>query len=214
MIRLFNRIGCMNNERLPRRILTWDYKCKAKGWLGELLSVCTTVGIPIPDEIRFIYDMEPIKHIMVKLNRDEWRNAAENMSKLCTYVKIRDFCEIGQLVLVKLKRNHGSLMARLLCGILPLEVETGCYTDIKKDLRVCKICNCGKLEDKVHFLFHCSKFEGERESLIDPLLQQSPETESMSEFEKLRWLIDRSQVKDFAVSLAGMYQARQDYLYK
>ncbi len=106
IIRLFKHIVSMSNERLPRCILAWDYKSRAKGWLGDLLSVCTSVAIPIPDEIRFVYDMEPIKSIMVKLNRDEWKSAAENMSKLCTYVKIRDFCEISQLVQVNLKRNH------------------------------------------------------------------------------------------------------------
>ena len=151
---------------------------------------------------------------MVKLNREEWKSATEKMSKLCTYVRIRDFCEIGQLVQVDRKRNHRSLMAHLLCGILPLEVETGRYTDTKKELRFCKCCKGGTLEDKVRFLFHCDKFEEERKCLIDPLLDHNPETKEMNEFEKLKWLLDRSRVKDFAVSPAGMYQARQDFLYK
>ncbi len=204
----------MSNERLPRRILVWDYRCKAKGWLGDLLAVCTNIGVPIPDEIRFVYDMEPIKRIMVRLNREEWKSAAENMSKLCTYVKVRDFTEIGQLVQVNLKRSHRSLMARLLCGILPLEVETGRYTDTKKEVRFCRCCNGGKLEDEIHFLFHCDKFEEERKRLIDPLLDQSPETKEMNEYDKLKWLLDRTRVKDFAVSLAGLFQARQDFVFK
>ena len=29
-----------------------------------------------------------------------------------------------------------------------------------------------------------------------------------------KWLLDRSRVKDFALSLAGMYQTRQDFLNK
>ncbi len=86
-------------------------------------------------------------------------------------------------------------MACLLCGILPLEVETGRFTDTKKELRFCKCCNGGKLEDEVHFLFHCDKFVEERKCLIDPLLDNSPETKGMYEYDKLKWLLDRTRVK-------------------
>ena len=62
--------------------------------------------MPVPDEIRFVYDSDPVKRIFIVKNRQEWKDAAENMSKLCTYVKIRDFCEIGQLNQSNLRRNQ------------------------------------------------------------------------------------------------------------
>ena len=150
---------------------------------------------------------------MVK-NRQEWRDASENMLKLCTYVKIRDFTEIGQLVQVNLKRNHRSLVSCLLCGILPLGVETGCYKDIKKELRFCKICEKQEIEDEMHFIFVCPIFEEARERLIKPLYKSNPECSNMVNHEKLKWMLHRSRIKEFGVAFAGLYQCRQDHLYK
>ena len=43
----------MNNSKIPRQVLEWDYKCRTSGWLRDLLKVCRNSGLPIPDEIRF-----------------------------------------------------------------------------------------------------------------------------------------------------------------
>ena len=214
MIRLFNRIVCMDSTRLPRRILEWDYRCRAKGWLSDLLSVCAEANVPIPDEIRFIYDIDPVRRKLIVKNRQEWRNAAENMSKLCTYIKIRDFSEIGQLVQSNLKRNHRCLVSRLLCGILPLGVETGRYTNIKKELRFCKICKTQEIDDEIHFIFICSKFKDAREKFIEPLYKGVPECSNMNNFEKLEWMLHRSRIREFGAAFAGLYKCRQDFLYK
>ncbi len=214
MVRLFNRIVCMENTKLPRRILEWDYKCNAQGWLSDMLLICTETGIPIPDEIRFVYDLVPVKRKLMIKNRQEWKDAAENMSMLCTYVKIRDFTEVGQLVQVNLKRNHRSLVSHLLCGILPLGVETGRYTDIKKELRFCKICTTQEIEDEMHFIFACPVFDDARERFIKPLYKDNPECNMMNNFEKLMWMLHRSRIKEFGAAFAGLYQCRQDHLYK
>ena len=115
---------------------------------------------------------------------------------------------------VQSHRNHRSLVARLLCGILPLGVETGRYKDIKKELRFCKICEGSEIEDEIHFIFVCPVFEDARERLIDPLLRNNPEKDTMSKCEKLQWLLHKSRIKEFGAALAGLYQCRQDYLYK
>ena len=36
-----------------------------------------------------------------------------------------------------------------------LPIETGRYTRIPRNERVCKMCNSGQLEDKFHFFFEC-----------------------------------------------------------
>ena len=81
------------------------------------------------------------------------------MSKLDTYVKIKDFTEIGTLVKANLYRSHRSLVARLLCGILPLEVETGrfAHNKVEREFRYCKLC--GNISAKMKK----GKNEGERE---------------------------------------------------
>ena len=139
----------MNNGKIPRQILEGDYKCRASGWLGDLLNVCKKTEIPIPDEIRFIYELDPVKRKMMMQSHNEWKSATEDMSKLCTYVIVKDFTKIGTLVRSNLQRNHRSLVARLLCSILPLDIETGRYTRIKRERRFCKLCEGNVLEDEM-----------------------------------------------------------------
>ncbi len=203
----------MDSSRIPRRVLEWDYKRRASGWLGDLLEVCKMCEIPIPDETRFIYDLEPVKRKMIVKSREEWKSAAEDMSKLCTYVVVKDFTEVGTLVKSNLQRNHRSLIARFLCGILPLEIETGRYTRTKRELRFCKICNEQVVEDETHFLLECPRLTKVQFEKLKSILRKSRETINMSNTEKIQWLLEKEQIKDFGEALAALYQARQDVLY-
>ena len=51
----------MDRSKLPRLMLEWDYRVGAKGWLGDLLMVCTESNIPAPTELKYVYDLEPIQ---------------------------------------------------------------------------------------------------------------------------------------------------------
>ena len=177
------------------------------------MSICSSTEIPIPVEIKFIYDLDPVKRKMILQNREEWKSAAEDMSKLCTYVIVKDFAEIGTLVKANLQRNHRSLVARFLCGILPLEIETGRYTRTKRELRFCKICDNPVVEDEMHFLLDCPRLTKVRYEKLKPILKKSRDTLSMSNSERVTWLLQREQIKEFGEALAVMYQARQDVLY-
>ena len=122
----------MDRSKLPRLMLEWDYKVGAKGWLGDLLKVCVESKIPPPTELKYVYDLEPIQERFLWECREEWKAATEKMPKLDTYRDIKDFTEPAVLVKSNLPKNERSLVARLLCGILPLEVETGWYKDKDK----------------------------------------------------------------------------------
>ena len=41
------------------------------------------------------------------------------------------------------------LVAKLLCGILLLELETGRYQGVDKKNRVCRVCGTGAVEDEI-----------------------------------------------------------------
>ena len=63
--------------------------------------------------------------------------------------------------------------ARLKLSNHRLEIESGCYDNIKADLRYCKQCqnsdNQTYIEDEKHFLIVCPKFEKERKLFFDKL---------------------------------------------
>ena len=105
-------------------------------------------------------------------------------------------------------------MARFLCGILPLQVETGRFSNVKKELRLCKVCFGDAVEDELHFFLHCPKLEDAREIHVKPFLNTNVECSTMSDHEKLNWLIAEGQMKEFGRILAIMYDARQEIMYK
>ena len=214
IMRLLNRITAMSPERLPRRVLTWDYKVGAKGWLRDALEVCNYLNIPAPTELKYVYDLEPIQRRMLVKCREEWKEEAGGMSKLSMYVIAKDFAEIGTLVKSNLPRNERSLLARLLCGILPLELEKGRWKRTGREIRYCKTCDDKKVETEFHFVFQCSALSEVRETKLDPLLKENPEVKSYTEAEKLKWLITKDNIKTFGKIIACLFQKRQDILYK
>ena len=57
-----------------------------------------------------------------------------------------------------------SLIAKLRCGIFQLNVELGRFNQTSLEDRLCKICEEGFVEDEIHFVCVCSKYQTEREN--------------------------------------------------
>ncbi len=38
----------------------------------------------------------------------------------------------------------------------PLRIETGRYENIALNDRICQLCDCGNVEDEIHFLMSCT----------------------------------------------------------
>ena len=60
-----------------------------------------------------------------------------------------------------------------LCGkygihvyILPIKVETGRFTQIPQEFRLCILCDSNSVEDERHFLFECSFYEDIRNTFF------------------------------------------------
>ena len=139
------------------------------------------------------------------------------MPKLKTYVKVKDFTENGLMVRSNLPRSERSVLARWLCGILPLEIEVGRFSGKdrkdRKD-RFCRVCNTQEVEDEMHFLMKCEKLKDTREATIKVKLEESRETTAMSDVEKARWLLMPANIKVMGDHIRTLFQARQDCLYR
>ncbi len=217
IMRLYNRIVGMSMERLPRKVLEWDCKLGGIGWVNDLVRVCEQINIQEPTNLRYIYDLEPVKRRILLKCREEWKDVTERTSKLSTYCQIKDFTETGLMVKSNLNRSERSLLSRLLCGILPLEVETARYKKkdrVERELRYCKVCNKEEVEDESHLVFDCKELKDSRNIFLKPVLLSSRETKDMSNIDKFKWLLQKEHIKEFSEALTQIYYERQSKMYR
>ena len=137
------------------------------------------------------------------------------MPKLCTYVLIKDFTCISTLVHANVPRNQRSILAKFLCGILPIEIETGRFRNVKRELRFCKMCNSGTLiEDEMHFLHVCDRLKEVREEFLVPMRAgfEGDAKKDLTGF--TRYLLQECNIKEFARVLEAMAMHRKDLVYR
>ena len=94
------------------------------------------------------------------------------------------------------------------------QVELGRFSDVDRELRLCKVCHGGTVEDESHFLLKCRALKETRKQHVKPLLKTNPEYKKMSNLEKIAMLISPEHMKEFGKIMAVMFEARQEILYK
>ncbi len=105
------------------------------------------------------YDVEAVQAAALKYSQNLWWEEARKKPKLRTYVDFTGIEDPRTLVKSNLPRGQWSLLAKLMCGILPLEVEVGRFVGTDKKERFCTVCKTLNIEDEYHFLYVCSPLE-------------------------------------------------------
>jgi hypothetical protein len=71
-----------------------------------------------------------------------------------------------------------------------LFIETGRYTNIPRNERICKNCTNQEIEDETHFLTRCPTFSGERGDLFNSISAKVKNFTNLSDKNKLFWLLN------------------------
>ncbi len=72
-------------------------------------------------------------------------------------------------------RAHISLLSQFRYGIVPLMIETGWYTQIPLEFRLCILCDSNLVEDENHFLFQCHFYHTLRDHIFQNVKDLYPE---------------------------------------
>ena len=67
------------------------------------------------------------------------------------------------------KREYRKSICKLHTSTHRLFIETGRYTNIPRNERICKNCTNQEIEDETHFLTRCPKFSEERDDLFNSI---------------------------------------------
>ena len=108
--------------------------------------------------------MALVRKGLTKLESDQRIIDGASMSRLRVYnATVTPSLNPANFVKDRLNRQQRSLISKLRSGTLPIVVETGRYTNIPENLRLCRSCNCNSIENELHFVFQCDRYNDIRE---------------------------------------------------
>ena len=164
-IRFWNHLIRLNENRLCKIIMRWDYSISYNNWssyVQEIFNLCQNTQHY--DNLTE-YDLVNCSD---KLLLDMTLNWKENLlakPKLRIYRQLKETINTELYVSLNLTSKERSMIAHLRLGVLPLAIETGRYQNKKINDRKCFHCD-DAIEDEFHFLFHCSLYIDERNKLM------------------------------------------------
>ena len=104
------------------------------------------------------------------LEKERWQTEVSTKPKLRLYINFKYWKteEYRYVQKVRLK-SHRSLLARLRGRTTPLQIETGRYSGLPVEERICRSCNTRQVDDEQHFCVGCPALEEVRAPPSAPL---------------------------------------------
>ena len=210
MLRLWNRMINMENNRITKRVFNYDYQL-CKNWSHELKDILYSVGLNQEFDSKTTCNIYTTKSIFINLRNTEWKNSLLTKPKLHTYVKFKEDIVKENYVIYCTQRRRRSLFAQFRLGILPLHLETGWFKNKKVEERICQICTSQDVENEEHFVCVCNTYSQLCYTLY--LKLDNAEFHLLSNEQKLVYLV-KYNWKDLSIFIEKAWEKRTEFLYK
>ena len=213
ILRYKNRLAKMDENRLPVKVYKWEKSLNHSGWVQDLHFILNYCNMPEFGDLATTCDLDVAEARLKRINRDKWWLECSNMSKLRTYIRIHDRSETQAIVKKNLSRKHRSQISKLKCGVLPIGIEVGRWTDVPEEMRKCRICDTGAIENEEHFLTTCPKLKEVRDTYSNKFNTSNLE-EPSDNIEKIRCMLSKQNLKTFCCMLEELIEKRSTLMYK
>ena len=213
MLRLWNRLIHMPNDRLTKQVFLAEYHCPNPWWSGGIREVLSLI-----DKDSLYLDLEKCNldncgELLMKVAEKECLAIIEIKPKLRTFKTFKTDCSATNYVKWSMNRYDRSMLAKFCCGILQLRIDTGRFNQTKLEERTCEICNSNLIEDEFHFLCVCTKYNLARECLFNRMSDKYPEFPNLGIFDKFKFILKKSD-RELTKFLRTAWETRKLQLYK
>lgn len=207
MIRLWNRLNKMAEDRINKKVFIWS-KLHSSPWSKEMYSIFEEVDMVYIYRNNLCCSVNFIKDKLLLKFEEKWFENVLLKPKLRTYMQIKSNFGPELYVTSRLQRSQRSLVAQLRSGILPLAIEVGRFKNIPEENRICEMCELDEVESESHFLLYCTKYDDLREVFYG----QNPEIFWCSDEQNLEWLFNFNVFKT-ASFISQAWKRRQVHLF-
>jgi hypothetical protein len=101
-----------------------------------------------------IIPFDVISSRLAAQDEENWRQILQLKPKLRNYKLFKNSFEAERYIILDVARSRRSYLAQLRMGILPLNIETGRYTNTPLEDRKCPFCPTD-IESEYNFVFYC-----------------------------------------------------------
>ena len=147
---------------IARRIFDWDKNYR--GWCKNIKDILLCIDNLDNFFVNRPIDLENAKRVLFYNECEMWKEEVNDVPKLRTYILYKHNYGTEPYALIQ-NRAHRSIMAQFRSGILPLSIETGRFSSIPTEFRLCIFCPENVIEDETHFMFKCSHYNELRHAL-------------------------------------------------
>ena len=174
------------------------YETKNGSWYGSIQTLFKCIhGIKEQHESsKFAFkgmSKQKIKAYFFK----EWGKQMNISStgKLETYSYFKQNFGLENYLLLVRNFEQRRILTRFRVSAHKLRIESARYQGTLRQDRICLKCTSNEIEDEKHFLFVCSKFILERESLFINIIKTCKNFGSLANKDKLIWLMTTENVE-------------------
>ena len=173
----------MDSNRITKKVFNWDLKFN-NSWSSHVKFILNEVEMSEVYHAKSTVSPNLVWASLYEKHCNKWSEDIYHKPKLRTYVRIKESFDVENYVLSFISRRQRSIVAQLRCGILPLAIETGRWYGIDHEMRICKLCNNGSIENEEHFVFLCNYFDTERDDFLSQIQYVCPDFHQKSIAEK------------------------------
>ncbi len=215
IIRFWNRMIIAPPNSLTKQMFEYDYnKCEQgrNNWCANVKKLFRQVNLQDNYINKDTCDLRKIKKLLFEEQEKTWKEKVINKPKLRFYCLFKSDLLMENYVTYNLSPSERSMLAQFRMGILPLEIETGRFFNVKVEERICKLCTEGLVEDEYHFLFVCPLYEDLREDMFSEITNICPEFVYLEYAEQLN-LLFKEFCRKVAKYIKRAYERRKSVLY-
>ena len=217
------RLINMDENRLNKRVFVWS--CRAAGgarknWCWRVKHMFEELGLPyICDTSTGIDAKAAINDVDAALSdyyearwlqqvNQEGAKRGPGKNKLRTYCKFKSNIQTEPYLYILVK-SHRSAIAKFRCGVAPIRLETGRYEQLAPHERLCPLCQTNSIESEEHVILECNIYDDIRHNLFHHAVQLNPAFMSLSNEEKLCFILANPDMSNFSAKACHLILARR-----